>query len=276
MVDKPAGITSHDVVATVRKRLGTRAVGHTGTLDPFATGLLVLVLGSATRLARYIENTTKTYRAEARLGFATDSDDVTGEPLGPEFSGVWPSQEQVQNVLAAQVGPGQQRPPAYSAKQVGGVRSHAVARRGGRLDLAPVPVMVHQLTLLSYQPPMLTFRVAVSAGTYIRALARDAGEQLGTGAHLTVLRRESVGAFGVDQAVPLADVSAEALVPPVALIAHLPQVVMDEAAAARLRHGQRIPGAVGSGPTALISDGQLVAIAEARDGAWQPTTVFPA
>ncbi len=275
-MDKPAGITSHDVVATVRKRLGTRAVGHTGTLDPFATGLLVLVLGSATRLARYIESATKTYWAEARLGFATDSDDVTGQPLGTEFAGPWPSEEQVGAVFAALVGPGEQRPPAYSAKQVGGVRSHAVARRGGRLDLAPVPVLVDRLDVLSYQPPLLSFRVTVSAGTYIRALARDAGERLGTGAHLTALRRESVGTFELEQAVPLADVAADALLPPVELIGHLPQVVMDQAAAARLRHGQRIPGAVGTGPTALIADGQLVAIAEAREGAWQPTTVFPA
>lgn len=275
-MDKPAGITSHDVVATVRKRLGTRAVGHTGTLDPFATGLLVLVLGSATRLARYVEGATKTYWAEARLGFATDSDDLTGEPLGVPSDGPWPSEAQVADVLAGLIGPSEQRPPAYSAKQVGGVRSHAVARRGGRLELAPVPVTVHQLTLLSYQPPVLTFRVTVSAGTYVRALARDAGERLGTGAHLTALRRESVGAFEVGQAVPLAEVTADALIPPLALIGHLPQAEVDSEAVARIRHGQRVPGGFGTGPTALVADGQLVAIAEAREGAWQPTAVFPA
>lgn len=275
-MDKPAGITSHDVVATVRKRLGTRAVGHTGTLDPFATGLLVLVLGSATRLARYVEGRAKTYWAEARLGMATDSDDLTGEPLGAEWSGEWPSRARVGETLAELVGSGEQRPPAYSAKQVGGVRSHAVARRGGRLELDPVPITVHRLTLLSYQAPLLTFRVTVSAGTYIRALARDLGERLGIGAHLTALRRESVGEFQVAHAVPLAEVTAQALIPPLALVGQLPRIDLDPDAVARVRHGQRIPGGGGTGPHALVAGGQLVAIAEAREGGWQPTTVFPA
>ncbi|MBX3145807.1 MAG: tRNA pseudouridine(55) synthase TruB [Gemmatimonadales bacterium] len=275
-MDKPAGITSHDVVATVRKRLGTRAVGHTGTLDPFATGLLVLVLGSATRLARHLEGATKTYWAEARLGFATDSDDWTGEPLGVAVTGPWPSQGQVGEVLARLTGPGEQRPPAYSAKQVGGVRSHAVARRGGRLELAAVPVTVHELTLLSYRPPLLSFRVTVSAGTYIRALARDLGMQLGTGAHLTALRRESVGRFALARATPLRDLTAEAVIPPLALIEHLPRVELAPDAVTRVRHGQRVPGGFGAGPTALVAGEQLVAIAEARDGVWQPITVFPA
>ena len=203
LVDKPAGITSHDVVATVRRRFRIKAVGHTGTLDPFATGLLVMVLGGATRLARFVEAERKVYLASARLGVATATDDLTGELLGGPWSGAWPDAGRVQVALAALEEQGTQRPPAFSAKSVDGVRSYARARRGEAVVLEPVPVVIERLALLTFEPPVVTFRATVGPGTYIRAIARDLGERLGTGAHLESLRREAVGRFEVSAAVPL-------------------------------------------------------------------------
>jgi tRNA pseudouridine55 synthase len=209
LVDKPAGLTSHDVVARVRKLFHTRAVGHTGTLDPFATGLLVLVLGAATRLARWAERRRKVYRATVRLGQTTTTDDLTGALVSERTPGEWPSLEAVGKALAALTGLQQQRPPAYSAKLIGGVRSYRLARRGGggrgaAVEPAPVAVTVHRLVLVEYRPPLVTLRAEVSPGTYLRAVGRDLGEALGTGAHLTELRREQVGSWRVDEAHPLA------------------------------------------------------------------------
>ncbi len=271
-------MTSHDVVAQVRRRFGTRTVGHTGTLDPFATGLLVLVLGGATRLARFVEAERKWYRAEARLGQATDTDDLTGRLVGEPWTGVWPSQEAVTAALAAMVGPALQLPPAFSAKQVGGERSYRVARRGGTVALAPAPVMIHSLELLEYQPPMVAWRAEVGAGTYLRAMARDLGQALGVGAHLTALRREAVGRFRVEAATPLAALTgAEPLITPASLVDHLPRVEVGAEECARLRHGQRVGSAAGCvGPAALVEDGRLVAIGEPRDGQWHPIVVLAA
>ncbi|MCC7132103.1 MAG: tRNA pseudouridine(55) synthase TruB [Gemmatimonadales bacterium] len=271
-------MTSHDVVAQVRRRFRTRAVGHTGTLDPFATGLLVLVLGGATRLARFVEAERKVYWAEARLGVATDSDDLTGRPLGEPWSGEWPTREAVVAALTGMIGPSLQRPPAYSAKQVGGERSHRVARRGGSLDLAPAAVMIHAVTLLEYRPPVLVWRAEVGPGTYLRAMARDLGLVLGTGGHLTALRREAVGRFRVEAASSLDQLTGtEALIAPAALVEHLPRIEVGQEDGARLRHGQRVGSSEGAaGPVALIEGGHLVAIGEPRDGQWHPIVVLAA
>ncbi|MEZ4584951.1 MAG: tRNA pseudouridine(55) synthase TruB [Gemmatimonadales bacterium] len=200
MVDKPAGVTSHDVVAQARRLFSTRSIGHTGTLDPFATGLLVLVIGRATRLARFVEAGRKTYLAEARLGVATRTDDLTGEPIGQEWTGGWPSRDAVEAELGALEGRHDQRPPAYSAKRRDGERSYARARRGEAVALEPVPVEIDELELLEWSPPLVGFRAVVGPGTYVRAIARDLGERLGTGAHLTALRRTRVGSFRVEDA----------------------------------------------------------------------------
>lgn len=275
LVDKPAGITSHDVVATVRRRFRTRAVGHTGTLDPFATGLLVVVIGGATRLARFVEAGRKTYLAEATLGRVTDTDDRTGEPVDGEWTGPWPELSAVQAALAGLEGAQEQRPPAYSAKSVDGVRSYARARRGETVVLAPVPVVIERLELLGYEPPLVRFRATVGAGTYIRAIARDLGERLGTGGCLESLRRESVGRFQVADAVPLGQLTGEEpLVPPADLVP-FPRVEVGADDAARLRRGQRVAGAPG-GSAALMHGGELVAVGEARDGEWQPVVVLAA
>ncbi len=208
LVDKPAGLSSHDVVARVRKRFGTRAVGHTGTLDPFATGLLVLVMGPATRLARWAARHRKTYWGVAKLGQTTTTDDRTGEVVQDRTIAAWPDAASVQEALVPFVGSYQQRPPVYSAKQVGGVRSYRAARtRGAAPELRAVTVKVYRLELLDWIPPLLTFRAEVGAGTYLRALARDLGDSLDLGAHLVDLRRERVGPWSVSEAHRLEDLT---------------------------------------------------------------------
>ena len=276
LVDKPAGPTSHDVVARARRALGTRSVGHTGTLDPFATGLLVLLVGRATRLARFVEAQPKTYLAGARLGRRTDTDDLTGSTLGEVVDAPAIPGTVVAEALAGFVGPQRQRPPAFSAKHVAGERSHRLARRGETVTLAEADVVVHGIELLEYRWPELRFRVTVSAGTYIRALARDLGERLGVGAHLASLRREAIGAILVDDAVPLDSLSTEAVRPARQVLAHLPAVDLDSAARAAVLHGRAvIAGEHGGGAAvALLADGELIAVAKEVDGWLRPAVVL--
>ncbi len=275
LVDKPAGPTSHDVVQRVRRALGTRAVGHTGTLDPFATGLLVVLVGRATRLARFVEAQPKTYLATARLGLATDTDDRTGAPLGPPVDVAGIAEDRVVAALDALRGEQQQRPPRYSARHVDGERSYRLARRGIAAELPETPVTVHRIELVSYAPPELAFRVTVSAGTYVRALARDLGARLGVGAHLTALRREAVGVLRIEDAVPLERVDASALRPPGAALGHLPTRELDEPGRLAVSHGRALPAEPGaSGDVVLLHAGQLVAVARADDGWLRPSVVL--
>ncbi len=278
-MDKPAGLTSHDVVARVRRALRTRAVGHTGTLDPFATGLLVVLVGRATRLARFVEQQAKRYLATARLGVATTTDDATGEPLPATAVETPPAPEAVRAALAALVGAGRQRPPAFSAKHLEGERAYARARRGEPVDLPEVAIVVHALELVRYAYPELQFRAHVSAGTYVRALARDLGAALGTGGHLTALRREAIGGLRVEQAVALDLVTEAALQPPLAVLGHLPRIEVSEAEARRLGFGQPLPreGTAAAGATCAVGPaGQLVAIGRFGPGGFQPEVVLEA
>ena len=274
-MDKPAGPTSHDVVHRVRRVLKTRAVGHTGTLDPFATGLLVVLVGRATRLARFVEAEAKTYLATARLGVATDTDDGTGTPLGPPADLTGLTTARVVEALAGFAGEQRQFPPRYSAKHVDGQRSYRLARRGIAVQPAETTVVVRRIDLVDYAPPELVFRVTVSAGTYVRALARDLGERLGVGAHLTALRRESIGALRVEDAVRLAEVDASAVRPARAVLGHLPAIELDEAARAAVSHGRAVPAdADAQGDVALVHAGELVAVARAGDGWLRPSVVL--
>jgi tRNA pseudouridine55 synthase len=274
LLDKPAGITSHDAVQRVRRVFRTRAVGHTGTLDPFATGLLIALVGRATRLARFVEGQPKTYLAEARLGFATDTDDLTGTPLAEPVP-VEVSMAAVREALEAFRGRQEQRPPAFSAKHVGGERSHRLARRGAAVELRPVPVEVSDIELLELTGDRVRFRVTVSAGTYVRAIARDLGERLGCGAHLVALRRERIGRLAVDDAVPLDTLGPETpLLPPQAVLPDLPLRALDAAEADDVRHGRPIPGGAEAGTVGLVRDGTLLAIGEAADGMTQPRVVL--
>ena len=285
-MDKPAGKTSHDIVQHVRRALGIRAAGHTGTLDPFATGLLVVLVGRATRLARFVEAQPKTYVATARLGIRTTTDDLTGEVIGSESAGLLP-ETLVRDTLAGFLGTQAQRPPQFSAKRVGGERSYRKARRGEAVELADVDITVHAIDLVAYRPPEFDFRVTVSPGTYVRAIARDLGEQLGVGSHLTRLRREAIGSLRVENAVSLERLSPAALIPPRGVLADLPAVELDEAGRNDVAHGRavvdgrvgalRAGGQRGSGAVvALLVGGELVAIARSEEGWLHPTVVLAA
>jgi tRNA pseudouridine55 synthase len=269
-------VTSHDVVRLVRRACGTRAVGHTGTLDPFATGLLVLLVGRATRLARFVEAERKTYLATARLGWRTDSDDLTGSPASPAADATRLDPGAIRQALAGLVGAQLQRPPAFSAKRLAGKRAYAMARRGEAVELAEVPVTVYAADALEVRPPIVVFRVVVSAGTYIRALARDLGERLGVGGHLTALRREAVGELRVDDAVPAERIAPGVpLLPPQAVLRGFPVVELDAAAVADAAHGRSLHGAPElDGPVLLMHAGRLVAVARAGAGRLQPEVVL--
>jgi tRNA pseudouridine55 synthase len=241
VVDKPAGPTSHDVVDRVRRAFATRRVGHTGTLDPFATGVLPVCVGRATRLARFLAGGEKEYVATVRLGFATTTDDLTGEPVGlPVPVEVAPARLAV--ALAALVGSFDQVPPAFSAKHVGGRRLYELARRGETVPRAATPVTVHGLDLLAREGDTVEIAVRCSPGTYVRALARDLGERLGTGAHLAALRRTRSGAFDLSQAVSGDDLAGagERMIPLPRLLLELPAVRVGAEGRRLVGHGREL------------------------------------
>ena len=280
LVDKPAAMTSHDVVQRVRRVLGTRGAGHTGTLDPFATGLLVVLLGRATRLARFVETQSKTYLATARLGIRTDTDDLTGRVVATSDVAGRLSEEQVAGSLAGFLGTQPQRPPQYSAKHVGGERSYAKARRGEHIELPEVTVTVRRIGVVEFQAPLVTFRAEVSAGTYLRAIARDLGERLGVGAHLTALRREAIGSLRVEDSVPLDQLSRDAVISVQSVLGNLPTVELDQKDRVAVAHGRAVEDSGTAGQrdsgvaVALLGDGQLIAVARAENGWLHPSVVL--
>jgi len=280
-VDKPAGPTSHDVVAIARRALGIRRIGHTGTLDPFATGLLLLCLGPATRLAEYFSSLDKVYRATARLGVVTDTLDETGEITATSEG--WGSLEEsaIRRAFEEQVGTLLQRPPAYSAKKIGGRRAYEMARAGQAVAPVPVEVHIRSLQVTAVDGPDVRFTMHCAAGTYVRAVARDAGERLGVGAHLTTLRRTAIGHFSVDHAVPvdqLSDVDAvgRAVVSPLNALAHLPVVPLAPDEADAVRHGRSVDaaGRAPAGVAALSANGVLLAVATCDGVTLRPRKVL--
>jgi tRNA pseudouridine55 synthase len=274
-VDKPAGLTSHDVVHRVRRLLGTRAAGHTGTLDPFATGLLVVLVGRATRLARFVEAQSKRYLATARLGVATETDDPTGAPLGEPVAVDHLDRAVIQTAIEGFLGAQRQRPPRYSAKHVDGERSYRLARRGRGVDPADVSITVERAELVGCELPDIRFRITVSPGTYVRAIARDLGERLGVGAHLTALRREAIGGLLVTDAVPLDELTRDALRPVRTVLPHLPAIELDEPSRVAVSHGRAVPAFDGpEGDVALLHAGEVVAVARGGDGWLRPAVVL--
>jgi len=274
LVDKPAGMTSHDVVAVARRALGTRRIGHTGTLDPFATGLLVLLVGQATRLQPYVEGEPKVYDATICFGVETDTGDPTGAPIREAPP---PSEQRVADAIARLTGPIEQVPPAYSAKQVAGVRAYAAARRGAPIDLAPVAVVVHGWEARGRRGPEWDVTIACSGGTYVRSLARDLGALAGSAAHLLSLRRVRSGHFGVADAVSLDGLRAgrAVIVPPRAAVPGLPAEALSEGDARRIAHGQPVRATTAGSRAALLAgDGSLVAIADRDGDAWRPRLVL--
>jgi tRNA pseudouridine55 synthase len=280
LIDKPEGPTSHDVVDSVRRAVGIRRIGHTGTLDPFASGLLLLCVGWATRLAEYLTALPKVYRGVIRLGVRTDTDDRTGAVI--ETSDGWRQLDHARIGLAleGQVGEVEQVPPAFSAKKVAGQRAYSVTRGGGTPALRPQRVTIRRLSLRDLSPPDLTVELECTSGTYVRAVARDVGSALGVGGHLKSLRRLRVGAFSVEQALrPDTDAKdfIQSLQPPETAVVHLHRVDLDRDSARACADGRPVDweGEDVPGPAAAHLDGRLVAIGETRDGQWWPRKVFP-
>ena len=276
LIDKPAGWTSHDVVAVVRRQLGTRDVGHAGTLDPFATGLLVVLVGRATRLARFVEGMAKRYRAVVRFGVGTDTNDPTGAVTGERRPDVWPDRHDLQALAMEFVGRHAQRPPAFSAKHVAGTRAHVLARKGQLLDLPDVTVEIHGIDVLEWSPPDLVLEATVGRGTYLRAVARDLGARAGIPAHCAQLRRVAVGPFQVRDAMAPLDVQAGRLMPPAQLVPELVTETVDAWGVREIGFGRRVAQQqLHDGTGALLAgDGRLLAAAEGRDGWWHPGVVF--
>jgi tRNA pseudouridine55 synthase len=307
IIDKPEGLTSHDVVAKVRKILGTRRVGHAGTLDPFATGVLVVCVNRATRLARFLTGDDKEYVATMRLGFATDTGDLTGAPKMPVTDARHITSNKVQEAFTHFLGPVKQIPPMYSAKKIGGVKLYEMARRGEEIERAPIVVEIKKLELLNAAGDEFSFRVVCSSGTYIRALAEDLGSILGVGAHLTRLQRTRSGRCSLEEALTLEELADPAQSERNDRVSHgvshgvkmitmaeaiaMPTVIVSSENQKRLSHGRPIehqeglaeyPGegakSYANGALAKLCDkkNQLIAIAEFDAGKtlWHPRVVL--
>jgi len=266
IVDKPAGITSHDVVSRVRRLAGTRKVGHAGTLDPMATGVLVLGINRATRLLGHLMLTEKAYDATVRLGVATTTDDAEGEVVSTApTDGL--TEDAVRAALASFVGDIEQVPTAVSAIKVDGQRAYQRVRAGEDVALEARPVTIHALDVHAVRGPEVDISVRCSSGTYIRAIARDLGVRLGVGGHLTALRRTAVGAFGLASASTLEELSEEFRMVPIAEAARatFPTYDLDDRRAADVRVGRKLDLAL-TGQTAVFDpDGEFLALYEPTD-----------
>jgi tRNA pseudouridine55 synthase len=289
IVDKPGGLTSHDVVARIRRLAGTRRVGHAGTLDPMATGVLVVGVEKATRLLGYLTVTEKQYDATIRLGQSTSTDDAEGEVTftasAQDVSAATLTEHELAKAVAELTGEIQQVPPAISAIKVDGQRAYKLTRAGAAPELKPRPVTVYEFTVTDVRPAGdlldVDATVRCSSGTYIRALARDLGDKLGTGGHLTALRRTRVGGYGLDAAQTLDQLADRFEVMPLAqaAAAAFPRRDLSADESRRLAHGGRLPagppGTGISGPTAAFApDGSLVALLAEQDGQARPLAVF--
>ena len=290
LIDKPSGPTSHDVVARIRNIAKERSVGHTGTLDPMATGLLPLVMGKATRLAPYFSGSEKTYVAEVRFGFETSTDDAQGLALGDPSSAI-PNEVAVRSALTQFAGSYEQVPPQVSAKRVDGKKSYDLVRKDKGVELKAVTVTVSDMKLLGQTANTVSLEVTASAGFYVRSLARDLGRALGCGAHLASLRRTRSGTFDLSQAITFEDVErigAELeshLISPAVALAHFPAVTANIAGFKRATHGnslaphhlagQFVPTtSVGQKVRILAEDGSLIALADSRGGELHPSVVL--
>ena len=285
VIDKPAGLTSHDVVARARHILHERRIGHTGTLDPFATGVLVILLGKATRLAQFLSGVDKEYEAIIRLGYATDTGDRTGNPIsGPENAKRW-SEDEIAEALKSLRGWIDQIPPMYSAKKVEGKKLYELARRGESVERQPIHVCIHEFEAIKPDGELMkdnldgTFdfhaRVSCSSGTYVRTLAEDFGKRLYVGAHLAELRRTRVGDLGIDQAITLDQLKVHSveeslgrvLLPLNAALSRLPFVHLTPEDVRRANHGREVKVAEaewadGENVKMCDMDGQLIAVGQ--------------
>lgn len=275
LIDKPAGPTSHDVVRTVRRSLGMKRVGHAGTLDPAASGLLVVLAGRATRLARFIGMLAKRYTGTIRFGFETVTDDAAGEPTLRDESWRGRTPGEIEAALARVGAQPAQLPPAVSAKKVEGERAYRMVRRGEEPGLRSVEVTIHQLRLSAFDPSAGEAVIVVdcSTGTYVRAIARDVGRALGTRAHLAALRRTAIGAWRVEDAEPLNAIRDATLPlrPMSEAVAHLPAIEVGEAGGKLFRHGRKFESSEAhQGFVAVFERGELLGVGEFREGLYSP------
>lgn len=273
-VDKPAGPTSHDVVDAVRRAFGTRRVGHAGTLDPPATGLLVCGVGKATRLLRFLSGLPKTYETTGVLGVETDTLDAAGEVVAERLVRAGP--DELEAALEAFRGEIEQVPPRVSAVKVGGERAYKKAARGEDVELEPRRVVVHTLELTGTDGPRFSLRVTCSSGTYVRSLVRDVGRRVGCGAHVERLRRTRIGHLDVAEAVALDELGPDAVLAVERGLAHLDRVEVDAEEARRAGHGQRVEAREATGEVLLVGPEGAVGIFEARGGMLRPVAVLAA
>ncbi len=284
VVDKPVGLTSHDVVQIIRKGTNIRRAGHTGTLDPRASGVLVVLIGPAVRLSEYVSASDKRYQAVVRLGVSTDTYDADGriESTSP----VDVTEEQFEEALKHFVGEIEQVPPPYSAVKIKGRKAYEMAREGEEVDLTPRKIQVYNLELLEWAMPEAVIDVYCSSGTYVRSLANDLGEKLGCGAHLVGLRRTKSGRFTLRDAVPLRKLKEhfengtwyQLLIPAAEALSDWPAVELSHEQVEAVRHGHRVPAVPGVGAMVrgISEQGELVALMEFDEAAaeWQPKKVF--
>jgi tRNA pseudouridine55 synthase len=279
IIDKPAGPTSHDVVSRMRRLLREKRIGHTGTLDPAATGVLLLVVGRATRLSQFLTASDKAYEAVVRLGFATDTADAEGQPVGPVSRAALPAREVIDAALEEFRGTFLQQPPAYSAKKIGGTRSYKLARAQPELPALPAPASVtaHAIDIVEVDGDSVTLRVDCSAGFYVRSLAHDLGQRLGVGGHLASLRRTRSGDFTLEQATTLEAVerdpqhAIDAMIPLADMLPAFASVTLTAEGVLRALHGRELGAADTERGLAnraanfvrlLDQSGQLIGIAE--------------
>jgi tRNA pseudouridine55 synthase len=284
VIDKPIGLTSHDVVQIVRKGTNIRRAGHTGTLDPRASGVLVILIGPAVRLSEFVSASDKRYQAVIRLGQTTDTYDADGHVTST--SPVDITEEQFENALKQFIGEIEQVPPPYSAVKVKGRKAYEMAREGEEVNLQPRKIQVYNLDLLEWAPPEAVIDVYCSSGTYVRSLAHDMGEALGCGAHLVGLRRTKSGRFTLRDAVPLRKLREtfdngtwyQFLIPAAEALSDWPAIELSQTQVEDVRHGHRIPADPEKGKMArgISEQGELVALLEldATTNEWQPKKVF--
>jgi tRNA pseudouridine55 synthase len=287
VVDKPVGLTSHDVVQIIRRGTGIRRAGHTGTLDPRASGVLVILVGPAVRLSEYVSASDKRYQATVHLGSSTDTYDAEGVITGsPTVSVDQIDEDKFNDVLQQFTGEIEQVPPPYSAVKVQGRKAYEMAREGEEVDLAPRMINVYSLDVLEWAPPEVVIDVYCSSGTYVRSLANDLGKELGTGAHLVGLRRTKSGRFTLRDAVPLRRLQEafdagnwyRYLIPAAEALAEWPQIELDPSQVELIRHGHRITSDIEEKgmARAITQQGDLVALLEYSEETddWQPRKVF--
>jgi len=283
LVDKPEGPTSHDVIQVARSALGVKRIGHTGTLDPFASGLLILCVGRSTRLAEYFHLLPKTYSATAILGVETDTEDRTGKVAATSDGWRSVTRQDIETAAGRLRGEYEQVPPAFSAKKVAGRRSYQAARAGESIELEARTVCVHALEIGDVRLPEVEFVAQVSTGTYVRSVARDLGTHLGCGAHLSSLRRLSIGPFSVSDAVDIADL-AKAAIPAYSSLSAaqslswLPTRSLSGTEVVEVEHGRQIPDPAGDDrtdlPVAMVAGERLVAVGRRDSEALRPEKVF--